>query len=144
MGIPETRAAYFAGFVDGEGSFSVFRAGGNGRNIVVAMQVGQLDPRPLQMLQAVYGGSLILSPNATAHAVRAKPIWRYMLRGPALTRCIEDLLPYLIVKRERAELALAIRRMMKKGGTRNRYSPAEREAMEAIILKFPKRVRSSP
>jgi len=97
----ETNLAYLAGFFDGEGCITV-RPGRR----TFTLTVVQVDPRPLELFRQTFGGRV---------AERSKPtspnhqqVYRWdIYAGSWLV--LNALRPYLIVKAEAADRALAIK-----------------------------------
>lgn len=94
--------AYAAGFLDGEGCISIGKQGG--KALVLKVDLGQQDKRPLDWLVSLFGGNISYhkprpsSPNGSF-------VWA-LTAGPAQA-FLRGVLPYLRVKREAAELAIA-------------------------------------
>ena len=104
----ETELAYFAGISDGEGSFVLHRHK-TGYRFSCQLQVGNTDVRLLEWVRARFGGSVNLERrHNTAH----KPVYRWVCQADNLSEMMTALLPYLIAKRDQAELMLAYRRTL--------------------------------
>ena len=98
-GLPALQAAWAAGFVDGEGSIGVY----NSHNTLsLHLNVGQVDPRPLEKLCAIFGGHYRLNRSRSAKG----PIYDWKLHGKAAASALQAMLPYLTTKLEQAELAI--------------------------------------
>lgn len=94
---------YAAGFFDGEGCISACRRG-DGR-VALRVTCTQSDPRPLEWLRERFGGRVSLVHRADPGAERrAVHVW--VANEAMARRFLTAVLPYLIVKRERAEMAL--------------------------------------
>lgn len=91
-------AAWSAGFVDGEGCIRIEKKG-------LVLRIAQTDPRPLQRLRGLYGGSIMVvkSPSRLAHY---KPAWVYTLASVQCMQALRDMLPFLTVKAEEAKVAI--------------------------------------
>ena len=106
--------AYYAGFFDGEGSVSICRHYENKKTLVTIVSISQVDPRPLHRLKEKYGGSLMLLKNKPAKAGgTSKPIWRWQVSNRQIEPFLQDIYPYLVVKKDEVELALSIRKTMR-------------------------------
>lgn len=127
--VSTVEAAYLAGFFDGEGSVCVFRRSGGYHT--VQLQATQVDVRPLVLFRRFYGGTLGEYANGPG-----RMIWKWGITGPAVTWALEDMLPYLIVKRDKAERGLAVRRILKFGGPPKRYTEEEKQSLDSAILEF--------
>jgi hypothetical protein len=105
-----TRCAYLAGIIDGEGCIGIGKRGRNRKYIIATLQVSNTDYRLLEWLQHYYGGG-IYSYNHDNTILRGrKPTYIWSLAADKATNVIIDALPYLIIKREQAELVLSIPR----------------------------------
>lgn len=96
--------AYIAGFLDGEGCISL---SSNGTNRSVRVTFVQCDIRPLEKIQSLLGGAGQLTVFNSRRASKKK--WkthRYKVSGPGAVYLLEELLPYLIVKKEQAEIVI--------------------------------------
>jgi hypothetical protein len=99
--------AYFAGIIDGEGCFCLHNHGTH--RFGAQLQVGNTDPRLLEWIQSRFGGSVNMERRTNkAH----KPVWRWIAHVDNLTELITAILPFLIVKRDQADLMLAYRRTL--------------------------------
>ncbi len=110
--------AWAAGFIDGEGSIQIARSRKAKPNaepkkrimndqIYLYMRACQVDPRPLEILQKMYGGSLFLrSPRGDQRIKSKRPQWIWTVSGKSAYAAIKLMGPWLIVKAERAEIAL--------------------------------------
>lgn len=105
---------YLAGFIDGEGSIQIARGHWQHmtRGYTLHLAAKQTDPRPLQMLADRFGGRVIrvvpTQPRRLAH-------YRWGIVARQAEVAIRALEPYLIVKRDQANLALRFRAL--------RYTP---------------------
>lgn len=104
----ETDLAWAAGFIDGEGCISIPTRirDRNRRDYNLSLYVGQVDPRPLRILQAMFGGSVVL--RKTSDLAR-RPMFMWRITGNLAEAAIVAMLPYLVVKREQAEVAVEFR-----------------------------------
>lgn len=104
----EAELAYFAGLIDGEGSFVLHHRRGS-HVFACQLQIGNTDVRMLEWVRERFGGSITLERrNNSKH----KPVWRWVSNANTLSDAITALLPYLIVKKDQAELILAYRRTL--------------------------------
>ena len=110
--IEATTLAYLAGIIDGEGSI-MFRR--QGRGIQVCLSVALTDPEPLHLLRVIFGGSTVRSSRLT---VTGKSVYRWYLGSVHAEVALRAMLPYFLVKRAKADVALKIREM----GKLNRWS----------------------
>lgn len=93
---------YAAGFVDGEGCISIYHM--KKRNIhVLRISAPQLKPEPLYILQSLFGGKVnYLTPRKT----HPRGIYKWEATSRAAGIAVQELAPYLIIKKAEAEVAL--------------------------------------
>lgn len=100
--IPESQKAYIAGFVDGEGCTGVFKCGGYYKMYV---QISNTDIRPLEFIRERYGGSI--AERKTKVRSNHKSQYKYTLCKEAAHRLLRDIVPYLIIKKDVANVAMS-------------------------------------
>lgn len=135
------RLAYTAGIIDGEGTITIFknkekrnRRGHSYRLLVVAettdLWVGD-------WLRKQYDGSLYLTPLRRKHTQRS---CRWQLWSHRASLFLQQILPYLTIKRPNAEIAIAFQ------SRRKRASPTDAEdaADEAQYLAMRELNRKGP
>ena len=100
--------AYAAGIFDGEGCIhaGVSRSNPTGRpRPFVKAVMAMSDPRPLRLMQTLFGGSIR---TGAAKGMSKKTFWFWELGTKATSQFLADVLPYLIVKKDQAQLALQL------------------------------------
>ena len=120
--------AYAAGFFDGEGNITIAtnRAHPRAHNLVYNMRIGasQNDPAPLFWLRDRWGGSVNIIKRREITGHLPGHIWGCFSRQAAAF--LKDVLPYLKVKRDRANLAIAFQETVfqcgREGHTADYYS----------------------
>jgi hypothetical protein len=132
--------AYLAGFVDGEGSIQIGRGHWqhSRRGYTLHVSAKQVDPTPLRMLSARFGGRVIrVIPNQPNRLIH----FRWGIVGRKALAALEVLSPYLRVKRSQADLGIAFQRsIFHRGGLRvSEWEYAERDAY-AEALSDAKRI----
>jgi uncharacterized FlgJ-related protein len=105
----DVRTVWAAGFFDGEGCISHSPMGG------LSLHVTQRIREPLLVLQDLFEGGICSQGKAWQYYVTGKERQEYFLHS---------LLPYLVVKRSQAELALEYLSYSKGLGTR--YTPEQK------------------
>ena len=96
-----------AGFLDGEGCIQVrSRKTVRRRSYYLTLYAGQVDPRPLYALMDLFGGSVVRRTNASALARGRRKMFMWRITGRTCESALRQLLPYFIVKKRQAELAL--------------------------------------
>ena len=108
----DVELAYLAGFFDGEGSISILNKGP--RKLGLHLQVSQTVKEPLDRFQERFGGSIHLTSRGQSPFSR-KPIWAWHAGPRDGATALAALLPYLLVKREQAEVAIEFQSRMKWG-----------------------------
>lgn len=100
-GVPDSRIAYLAGIIDGEGSLVISCR--RNENYIARMQVGMVEPRVIELLQETFGGKIYSSKMKSGRVIHR---W-HLVKSSEISACCEAILPYLIVKRTQAEALLA-------------------------------------
>ena len=96
--------AYFAGLLDGEGSFCLKNNGSH--RFSCQIQIGSTDIRVLTWVRDRFSGSVNLERRNNP---RHKPMWRWCSSASTIDAILAGVLPYLITKREQAEVMIAYR-----------------------------------
>jgi hypothetical protein len=97
--------AYAAGFFDGEGYVGIqMRVGTRCAGPVYQMRVAayQDDPRPLRAIAERWGGPVRVRKTPRLRRIA----YRWLATGPTAAGFLRDVLPFLIVKKEQAMVAL--------------------------------------
>src|SRR5260370_40314259 len=102
MGVSGTDSAYAAGFLDGEGYIAVLH--GRGASYHLEVTASQKTATPLEWLRDRWGGSVRL------RLVNTNPIFCWTLYANRALAFLEDVRPWLIVKAEQADIAIAYQR----------------------------------
>ncbi len=102
--------AWAAGFFDGEGCVMICK---RTKAHAVRITVSQVDPRPILRFKSMFGGHI-------SKQVRQNPNWKDQWKWEQDSKSgvatLELLLPYLCVKKEVAELAIAFQKTKKRTG----------------------------
>lgn len=101
--------AWAAGILDGEGSFGIYKAD-KGKSYQLTLAVASVDDKMCPKLHDMFGGHFRVSKRGAA-------IWRVIGRSAA--EVIRQVLPYLVVKRDQAEVCLEFADTIQTKGTRN-------------------------
>lgn len=109
----DTDLAWAAGIIDGEGSICLIRIKrkdgyGIGFSWDLRVDVGNTDPRMLVRLRAIFGSGCI-GANTTDKRPNRLPSWSIHWHGAKAARVLELIRPFLIIKCEQADIALASR-----------------------------------
>ena len=109
------KVAYFAGILDGEGCIDarVIPATKQGYNqMLIRIVLTNTDWRLLSWIVENFGGKLRLK---SKRETQYKTIWEWSCKHEYVVKLLHLVMPYLIVKREEAELALRLRATVKPG-----------------------------
>ena len=94
--------AWAGGIVDGEGCIGAYATSGYMR---LKLEVNNIDPRMPQMLYEMFGGTRYLHP---AQRPNERQLYRWCAHDALAGRIIAQIYPYLVIKKEQAEIALQI------------------------------------
>jgi hypothetical protein len=100
----EKELAYLAGIIDGEGSFCLHNFGTH--RFGSGLAIGNTDLRLMEWIHSHFGGVVRAERRTSA---KWKQIWRWTAKASEIEAITRAVLPYLIVKRQQAELLLAYR-----------------------------------
>lgn len=122
--------AWAAGFIDGEGCFSLFPAKGKGCHPTTCqpgLSVAQARREPLDHLAELFGGSVVTNGSKA---------WQWQIQsGERLREIIPLLLPHLILKKDEAEVVLAYAMTIRRRG-KTPINDAERSHRQSLIDQF--------
>ena len=97
--------AYLAGIIDGEGSISIEIQGTKNRKTdyyTVRLIVINTDLRLLEWIESNYGGSI----KSRTKYINRKQCYNWVLFSFNAANLLKNCLPYLIVKKQRAEILI--------------------------------------
>ena len=137
--LSETEKAYLAGFLDGDGMIGFHISFRKKFRLRPEVKFSNTDKRVIDwILQKI---SFMHEVSDDPHDERHKRRYHALIRGPLGCRAIlRELLPYLIVKREAAEMLL---KYCESRARKPKNSPLSEEEVE-LILKFRRRFGRSP
>jgi hypothetical protein len=122
---------YAAGIVDGEGTVGIRRSRAR-YGITYRMVVSVVNTHwPLLTWLAERWGGSIHKAGKGAHHLGKKPIGLWTLSGPTAVPFLEEITPYLLIKRADALNCLAFQKLMQRGKRGPRLV-----AIEAAYLKY--------
>lgn len=103
--------AWAAGFFDGEGSIGIYATGKTGYQYRLSVQVSQKgNTDSLEKFKELFGGQISCQDKSQNY-------WRWMVYSRQAGNMLEIILPYLVVKKKQAEVALSFQgRRLKSGG----------------------------
>lgn len=127
-----TELAYFAGLMDGEGSFCILpRYWGKARKPAAPftrLSMSSTTPELLYWVQQRFSGLINRHPTSKKGNEAPALQWR-MKRKTVLLMLLPQLIPFLVLKKPQAQLMLEFLRRFDKEGPRNAFVPDwEREA----------------
>ena len=128
--------AWAAGFIDGEGSIAVYKRNRRDRwkDHALRISVVNTDPRPLKELQRLFGGSIQWCHKPGPKHPNWKPSWAWVGSHRVAESCLVRIIPWLVAKREQAELAILSRRLVSSKGRRK--TPSELEQYEWLARRL--------
>jgi hypothetical protein len=116
----DTDYAWAAGFLDGEGCFTVVKSGHDSNVLSPVINCGQTNVDPLMRLQSMFGGNVRQSKRKYTSNQSIAHYW-HLTDAASVLRCIDKLLPYLSCKRGEAELLAQICKLVGKRGVKTTY-----------------------
>jgi hypothetical protein len=122
--------AYLAGILDGEGCISA-RQGKRGIDFRVV--VGNVSLALMEWLTSRYGGTVY--PTKTK-SPRHQPFWIWKCSRTEGVECLRAALPYLVVKREQAELFIALTELSSEARGGRRATPDNLIRRSVIMTKL--------
>ncbi len=114
MFMEETMRAYLAGCLDCDGSFGIKRSTyhmriRNDASVPIYSErvlFSQVKPDITLLLKRYFGGGYNIQKPATPSS---KPVYKWGITDRQAVECVKAVLPYLIIKREQAEILLELR-----------------------------------
>lgn len=104
--IPKPLAAYLAGLFDGEGSILCFKRGGDARYPSIRLSLSNTNFECVELIQETFGGGHSLrTPKNPKHLPQL--VWR-LSTAEECREALQTMLPYLLIKRDKALAALVI------------------------------------
>lgn len=107
--VTEIEKSYIAGFVDGEGCINIHR-NNNGKSYTARLMIGNTNFKVISYIQGLYGGSL--NQIREDKLGNSKKFYMLYLTGKSAFGLINDILPYLRVKKEQAKTLLLLEKHM--------------------------------
>jgi len=102
--VPEVVKAYIAGLIDADGSIGIYEQGENGRTptFTVTVTIRMAESEGIELLQQYFPRKV-----TSTKSYNRKRLYRYRVTGAIAKEILSALLPYLRIKRNQAELAIA-------------------------------------
>jgi hypothetical protein len=134
---------YLAGFCDGEGTITIVKQVRIQRatpSYIGMLSVGNTNEEVLDLYVKTFGGKIT---QTKQWSQRHKPYFQWWIYSSGMVKALEAMLPYLIIKREAAQLVIALQKtiwgQMRRGGRGGRgkkVSPGELEIREKLYQQF--------
>lgn len=106
--------AYLAGFIDADGSISISTVAHN-KNQVVALAAHNCKYAPIELLHNMFGGKVRLKKTGKCrNEINWRPCYEWKLTANKAIAVIKKLLPYLMIKKTQAILAIRLQRLKNK------------------------------
>lgn len=137
-----TDAAWPAGFLDGEGSFMVTRrlkAWAERIHFDATVAATNTDRRLVDRCAAIAGAGKVATTIPQNPRHRTAHIWT--VRGLAVAPLVEAVLPYLVSKREQAQLLLDLRAMTKVGSPKGQFGTRQTPEVYAARMALYERAQ---
>ena len=123
--------AYIAGFIDGEGSIGIVSVAKHKR-YVVQIAACNCNRAPIDLLRSLYGGKVR---KRTWNNKRWKPSYEWKLTAKKAVNAINAILPFLMIKREQAEIVLEANKLKnQRSPVWYRWHPTEKEKRDTKLL----------
>ena len=132
--------AWIAGFVDGEGYIGSPSRGVRANPLTNPIQVTitNTDPRPILFIHSLCGGYLWNTPRKG----KWKTAFRLGFASKKACVFLKTILPYLRVKREQAEIAIALADMQQRRGKRGFVYEDCKEEEKGHVVELRTRLRA--
>lgn len=132
--------ARLAAYIDGEGHISITSKDGGTVASHMMIQVGNTDPRLSTWLKGTFGGNL----KDVTTPIRKKRYWLWYANGRVGAELLRQCLPYFVMKRDQAEIAIAFQSLVglsksqpsrsRSGNTRQVLTPELVEKRTALMF----------
>lgn len=129
----EADRAWAAGFIDGDGMISFYRRSDRHTEFFIKVAAMNTCRDPLEKLQLMFGGSILVMTKATANPNWA-PSWSWQVTHRAAERVIHAINGHLVAKHQQAQLALAARALV--GDRYRKRSTETLQQLDAIEKQF--------
>jgi len=127
----QTRLAWAAGFIDGDGSIGIYR-NGKAKALVLILQAVQVNPVPLLELQRLFGGSIA----RVSGKGNRRNYQKWVVAARLAQSALERMWPYFITKGNEASIGIEFSRSRRQVSTGAPLSPAEEDAQALLRAKI--------
>lgn len=126
---------YLAGFFDGEGSTQIRRLKQKTRRaqfgFVVSASIASTDQFPILGIRNQFGGSIC---HTQPRNENSKSVYVWTIYGEKACNFLNSILPWLIIKRERAIMAIEFQSLMRK--PKNAYPPLSEQELDLRNVRY--------
>lgn len=127
--------AWAAGFFDGEGTVAIARSRARQQDIHELSAIAvNTKLSPLLRFKELWGGS-IYGPTRSKNPHHA-PSYRWQANGVRAARALREMLPYLVIKGEAAEVGLALQALKRRQGRTAVLATVEVREREALLQRL--------
>ena len=128
------KLAYIAGFFDGEGYIGIqktkYKHGDGQYRYFLEINLCQIDPRPLLRIIEEFGGRLyMVKPHPPS-----RPLYRWRAAAVKAADFLVEISPWLLNKREQAEIALSFQKTMLRSAGRKSVPTDVHEKRKELAL----------
>ena len=144
----ETLLAYIAGVIDADGSITiaVTTPSRNGSTLRYSEKVSlaQVNPQAIDLLREHFGGGLSIQKR---RGISRRPLYRWQIGCRKAAKFLEQILPFLRIKRQQAEICLNLHKIKQRGRIANTDLTAPRirtrkPLVEAEMRSLVKEIRA--
>lgn len=127
--LSKERAAYWAGFFDGEGCVAIITHGRPGKYYQLKLNVSQAERSILDELQTDFGGNVRLHSPANG---KHRESWAWHISDNGALNFLDHITPYLKIKKTQARLGMEfqVRKNLETRSHRGPYNPLTKEQID--------------
>lgn len=140
----EKHIAYLAGIIDGEGCFFIGKLPkkeGDGyvtEHYRGVLKIDNTDARLLDWIDNVFSGTASARCRSTSKELFTRPIYTWTASGDRLLDLCEQILPYLVIKKEQCEIMIRFRKTYTAKLGSNKLPPEALSARQACLEEIRK------
>lgn len=136
--------AYLAGFIDADGSIGIVTIKSNNKiRYRIKLSAHNCKKEPIDFLYTIFGGGKIRlkkTGKAKLHD-NWRPCYEWMITSNKAAQAIKELLPFLKVKREQAELCLKLDEINKQHSScKRRWNPELSSKIDKQFAEFKSKI----
>ncbi len=120
MGKKRNDLAYFAGFFDGEGCICIASQRSQYKEKIfrhyrLEVVIGSTNHWIIELMKMQFGGYVYLDKRDNRPTLTHRPFWRWMICSKQAMSFLQEILPYLHLKKAEAEIAITWQSQRRKG-----------------------------